>query len=178
MFVDYSIGEIEELKLAEAQPKTRILAPAKKLLDNPNAPKSVTPQPKPQTPAEQILKIDMKKLAQICPLKRYTTGMKLYSEGENIKDMFVIVQGKVLITVDGMMMNSLESGDLVGEISFINNTSNNETAEFLTDGVALSISRDNYASAIIAEPALAHKLLNALSVYIQRLLAELEAAKR
>lgn len=170
MFVEYSLDEIEQLLNAESMPKKKIVS--KRTLQSESSEPRIAPQPKPSNGS-----INIKQLAQKCDVKKYKSGHKLYNKGDKITEMYLILQGKISIVLDGKAIKSLGAGDLVGEAACISGKQTDESAEFSTDGIAILVKKDNLQEVISLEPALGYKLLDLLGRYIQQLLNEIEILK-
>lgn len=168
MFVEYSVAELEELINVEKMPKIRIVSGKRTVIQ--------------QGTAENAINlgknINVKLLAQSFKAKRHASGSNVFKKGEEITEMHIIVQGKVSIKLDGEIVKSLSSGDLLGEKEMLGDCKTKCDADFSTDGVTIVIKKNEVQNAIALDPVLAYKIIGILGGYINQLQNQLEKIKK
>ncbi|HOY68583.1 MAG TPA: cyclic nucleotide-binding domain-containing protein [Candidatus Ozemobacteraceae bacterium] len=69
---------------------------------------------------------EVEKLKKTCRIQKYTSGTRILNEGEEIKDVFLVVEGQlsVIKTHDGRKKTlfTLDPGDTYGEVEILNGT--------------------------------------------------------
>jgi len=86
-------------------------------------------------------------------------GLTLCHQGEVGDQLFVIVQGEVELTRDGQPITTLGAGSHVGEMALVDSAPRSVTAQAITAGRALVMTRMDFYEILRKEAPLAVKLL-------------------
>jgi CRP-like cAMP-binding protein len=151
MFIEYSDLEVQELVAAANRPKI----PIKKSQENKEEKKA------------DILKIDIKSLARQGSVKKYENGHTLFFEGDEGSDMYMILQGKVEVLSNENVVATLETGDIFGEMSLVDNLPRSATIRVSEPLSALVLTRENFNSIVSSEPTIAFRVMQNLSKRIR-----------
>ena len=91
-------------------------------------------------------------------------GDHLIKKDNVAQNMFVILEGNLEVQIDGRVVHTCTSGDIVGEIAFLLENPRSADVFVATDGTrVLSLSESNLKKLSVEEPTLAAKLLLNLS---------------
>jgi serine/threonine protein kinase/CRP-like cAMP-binding protein len=74
----------------------------------------------------------------------FNKNKRLVSEGEEAKEMIIIEEGTLQITMGGRNVRVLEPGNLFGELALIFNAPRGATVDAITDGFYWTLSRDDF----------------------------------
>jgi diguanylate cyclase (GGDEF)-like protein len=102
-------------------------------------------------------------------------GQTLFREGEAGKELYILAEGKVAITIsvpDGaeQQIAQFSPGDFFGEMSIFDNAPRSATCRAVTRSVVFSLSKDAFSHIISQQPRIALKLMyRMLNVTTQRL---------
>jgi diguanylate cyclase (GGDEF)-like protein len=102
-------------------------------------------------------------------------GQTLFREGEAGKEMYILAEGKVAISIslpDGteQQIAQFAPGDFFGEMSIFDNAPRSATCRALTPSVVFSLPKDAFSHIIAQQPRIALKLMyRMLNVTTQRL---------
>lgn len=91
-------------------------------------------------------------------------GDHLIKKDNVAQNMFVILEGNLEVQIDGRVVHTCTSGDIVGEMAFLLENPRSADVFVATDGTrVLSLSESNLKKLSVEEPTLAAKLLLNLS---------------
>lgn len=152
MFTEYSDQEVEELIFAVKKPKV----PIKKDDISVKEEKKV-----------DSLKIDIKSLARQGSIRKYDDGDILFYEGDDGSDMYMILQGKVEVLSNDKVVAVLETGDIFGEMSLVDNLPRSATIRASEPLSALVLTRGNFSTVVSTEPTIAFRVMQNLSKRIR-----------
>lgn len=114
--------------------------------------------------------------------KIYSDGEVIFKEGDKGEMMYVIQSGKVKITKQTSTGNldiaTLESGDILGEMSLFDKMPRSATARASGDARVLSIDRKKLFVTISRDPTLVFKILETMSQRIRALNSNLSELKK
>jgi CRP-like cAMP-binding protein len=74
----------------------------------------------------------------------HSKGELIVCEGEPGDAMYVIEAGVVEVTADDVLLSTLERGDIIGEMSLIDDAPRSATVRALTDCALVRIDRDRF----------------------------------
>jgi CRP-like cAMP-binding protein len=89
----------------------------------------------------------------------YGPGEVLMREGERPHEMFVVIEGEVVVTKDGDHVADVGAGGFVGEMALLANTTRNSTVTTKTDSVVLHIDGREFGTLLGNVPTIAAKML-------------------
>jgi len=98
-----------------------------------------------------------------------SAGNELICEGQPIGAVYVVLAGEFSVcaaAVDGREIARLGSGDIVGEMSFLDSRAPSATVAALRDSAVLAIPRDALASRLQEQTAFAARFYRALAMFL------------
>jgi len=120
------------------------------------------------------------RLAEICVPRSYETGEEIVVEGSTGLGLFVITGGRVEVTRgtgdDKVVFAELESGDLLGEMSLVDDQPRSATVRTLEPTTCLLITRGSFQSLVDREPEIAWCIVPVLAGRLRALQEELIAS--
>lgn len=107
-------------------------------------------------------KKELTEVAKIAHPIEYGTGHVLIRQGEHGSECYVVVDGEVDIERDGVKLNTLGPGDMVGEVALISPIVRTATVTTTSPVELLVISAANFKRLIRDNPTIAVHVLEAL----------------
>ncbi len=102
----------------------------------------------------------------------YKDGSIIFEQNAIAETMYVVLSGRVEVIKNrkGLItkLATLEEGDFFGEMSLFDNKPRSATVKALGDVRLLEISKDKLLKSIMADPALAFKMLEKMGSRIRR----------
>ena len=99
------------------------------------------------------------RVSRICRELFFTPGQELLHEGTTGDSMYVIVQGSVTVTRQGVPLASLTTGEHVGELGLLEDHQRTATVTGASYGSVIVIRRDELHEFCQREPALGNQML-------------------
>ncbi|MEA5533190.1 cyclic nucleotide-binding domain-containing protein [Crocosphaera sp. XPORK-15E] len=103
-------------------------------------------------------------------IERVSPGVNLIEEGELINDLYILLEGKVVVSVavfdSYQEIAILESGEVFGEMSFVDSRLPSATVETLEDSLVLSIPRDHLATRLHQDIGFASRFYRAIALFL------------
>jgi CRP/FNR family cyclic AMP-dependent transcriptional regulator len=104
--------------------------------------------------------------------RRYPKGSLLFAEGDRAHEVMVITSGAVKIVVTAasgreVVLDVLEAGDLLGEISAIDGGDRSATAMALTPVEVLTVAQTTFQALVAEHAAVARELLTLLAARLR-----------
>lgn len=117
---------------------------------------------------------DLQSLAGIATLRRYRHGQLLFCEGDDADSLLVVAEGRLKAystSADGdeFVLDVIEVGDSVGEVSLADGGARSATVEALSDAAVLRLPREAVLDLAANSPALTKGLLAAVASVVRRL---------
>lgn len=97
------------------------------------------------------------------------TGTAVVSQGAVGACMFVVTEGHIEISIDGIVIEHVGPGGIFGEMALVERTGRAATATAHTDSSWLLISRADFLDMVKANPAFGIALLRSLSARVQHI---------
>jgi len=120
------------------------------------------------------------RLAELCVPRSYETGEEIVVEGSTGLGLFVITGGRVEVTRgtgdDMVVFAELGSGDLLGEMSLVDDQPRSATVRTLEPTTCLLITRGSFQSLVDREPEIAWCIVPVLAGRLRALQEELIAS--
>ncbi len=115
--------------------------------------------------------LDDEEIELICQqgyVKNYRSGEIIFFEDDSDKNLYLLVQGRVKLTMlssEGKekVMTILQAGDIFGEISLFDNNPHPVTAEVAEQSRLMILNWDKLEKIIMKQPRMALKIIEALS---------------
>ena len=89
----------------------------------------------------------------------FKTGQVLVREGDRGREFFVILDGKMAITRDGIAIAELGPGDYFGELALLDPGPRDATVTATTPGEAVVVEQRRFAALLAELPTLAWKVM-------------------
>lgn len=119
------------------------------------------------------------RLAELCVPRSYDTGEEIVVEGSTGLGLFVITSGRVEVTRgtgdDKVIFAELGNGDLLGEMSLVDDQPRSATVRTLEPTTCLLITRGSFQSLVDREPEIAWCIVPVLAARLRALQEELIA---
>lgn len=96
-------------------------------------------------------------------------GTILISEGKPVDALYVLLDGALVVTIsalEGRQIARLSSGDVVGEMSFIESRPPSATVQTLEKSVVLSVSRSSLSEKLQIDVGFAARFYRALAILL------------
>jgi hypothetical protein len=81
----------------------------------------------------------LRRLANGAAVKRYRRGETMFREGDGGEDAYLVWQGRLQVTHQGLPVRESHPGELVGEVAALHGGSRTATVEALDDTVVLTV---------------------------------------
>ncbi len=98
-----------------------------------------------------------------------TAGTMIIDQGQTGREAFVIIDGTVTVKRNNRKVATLGPGDVVGEMSLLDNGPRTATVVCDTDCTLLVIDQRRFLAAVEEIPAISHKLLASLAGRVREL---------
>jgi CRP-like cAMP-binding protein len=89
-------------------------------------------------------------------------------EGESGDSMYVVLSGRVSVTIQGTLVENVGAGGMFGEMALVNESPRAASALAITDVRLLPISRHDFMNLVKSHPAFAVSLLKAVAARLAR----------
>lgn len=99
---------------------------------------------------------------------QYRAGEVIFSPGDYSDRMYVVVEGELLLTMDGNEIDRLTAGDPFGEMGMVENRPRNTTVTAVTDCILIPIDRLRFANLIRQHPGFATRIMTIISARLRR----------
>jgi CRP-like cAMP-binding protein len=109
---------------------------------------------------------EWKKLAPYLSIRFLQPGDALMREGEAERELFILAEGELQVTLRGSVLATLQPGTLVGEGTFFSGQSRSATVMASKVGVAWSLSWERFESLCHKQPKLAVELAKGLAAVL------------
>jgi bacteriocin-type transport-associated protein len=113
---------------------------------------------------------DIEWLIAIGERKNFPAGSVLIQEGKPIEEVYILLDGQLSVLVAAsqrnLTINTLQKGEIVGELSFLDSRPPSATVVAATDSIVLAISRDKLRSKLARDTAFAARFYRALGVFL------------
>ena len=97
----------------------------------------------------------------------FVAGEELVGEGKQAGPMFVLLEGKATVLVQGQERGSLGPGDFFGEMALLDRQPRSATVRADSDVVALAISSWDFLALLRESWELTHQVLTALAARVR-----------
>lgn len=111
---------------------------------------------------EGLSKKELAQLARVSEDLEVPAGDVLCKEGDTGREFFVIVEGQTKVTANGRKIAERGSGDFVGEIALLEDTSRTATVTATTPLRVFVLTREDFRSLVRDNPKVEQKVMQAL----------------
>jgi len=87
-------------------------------------------------------KNELKEVAKVSTWRRFDTGAAVFSEGDKERAFYVIAEGAVAISINGVRIRDLEPGDCFGEMEYLADGGRSATVTANRDTTVVKVDRD------------------------------------
>ena len=112
-------------------------------------------------------KQDLRRIARLADPDDVKEGETLVSEGQQGKELFVIMSGKATVTRKGRKVATLGPGDYFGELAVLNPAPRTATVKATTPMEVLIVSGRELSVLLADVPIVARKLLAGMALRLQ-----------
>jgi len=112
---------------------------------------------------------ELQLLASLCDETQVPAGRVLIREGAVGWECYVLVDGKVKVERESMLLNVLGPGTYFGELALLDKQPRSATVTALTDCTVLVMGPREFSSALDSIPGLSRKLLAGLAKRVREL---------
>lgn len=96
-------------------------------------------------------------------------GTNVVTQGALGACMFIVIQGRIAISVDRLLIEYVEPGGVFGEMALVDRSGRSATATAETESAWLLVSRQDFLSMIKSKPAFGIALLRSMSERVQHI---------
>ena len=128
-----------------------------------------------KVPLFSYLRTDqLSRLAPLLEPVAWPKGVRVFDMGEIGLELYIIIDGRVGISVDPdpsrqVIISELKAGDSLGEMALIDNEPRSATAHVLEDTQALALDNEKFQGLLLSYPELGIGMLRALSQRLRAL---------
>ena len=128
-----------------------------------------------KVPLFSYLRTDqLSRLAPLLEPVAWPKGVRVFDMGEIGLELYIIIDGRVGISVDPdpsrqVFISELKAGDSLGEMALIDNEPRSATAHVLEDTQALALDNEKFLGLLLSYPELGIGMLRALSQRLRAL---------
>ncbi len=95
-------------------------------------------------------------------MERFSTGTKIFQEGELGSKMYVILKGDVELSVRGKVIASVRRGGILGEMALIDNGPRSATACATSDCELVAIDEERFLALVREKPSFSIEVMKVL----------------
>lgn len=99
----------------------------------------------------------------------FPAGQVLINEDEPGREMFILLEGEVEVSVKGRPIDRLEQGSIFGEMAMIDDRPRSATVTTTTGCCALTVDRARFRELVQSHPAIATRVMSIMSHRLRRL---------
>lgn len=119
-----------------------------------------------------VMTDDLRMVAQAMETQQYFTGDRIFEIGDQGDHLYIIVSGKVGISIesksdDKSYIATLSSGDCFGEMNLLDDLPRSATAEVIEDTTLLSLEKTRLRGLIQSYPDMSVGMLRSLSLRLR-----------
>jgi len=93
----------------------------------------------------------------------FEAGQVVFNQGDEADQMYVVLEGAIDITVNGVPVDTAEPGDAFGEMALIDQSTRSGTAVAKTDSRVVAIDRRRFLFMVTETPNFALQLMGTLA---------------
>jgi CRP/FNR family cyclic AMP-dependent transcriptional regulator len=105
---------------------------------------------------------------QFSEFESFEAGEIIIEEGQSDDTIYVIRSGEVQVVHDGEVLATLGAGELVGEMSLIDNLPRSATVIALSDTVVVPVSNDHFYALLQKTPVFGATVMHIISKRLRR----------
>ncbi len=105
-------------------------------------------------------------------VRSFTAGEKIFSKGDHADAMFVVIEGAVDIVYNGHLIDTIESGDVLGEMGLIEKSDRSADALARSDCKLVPINEQYFTYLVQQTPYFALQVMQILSRRLRRMMED------
>ena len=110
---------------------------------------------------------DVEWMAGAGTLKKLGKNDVLIHQGDRLKQLYILVSGHMEVSIEGLgMVARLGSGEMLGEMSFVDSSPTSAMAKALDDVTLLQLEKGDLEARFIADPGFSGRFFRALAVFL------------
>jgi serine phosphatase RsbU (regulator of sigma subunit) len=102
----------------------------------------------------------------------YSAGQVIFEEGQLGEELFVLLEGEVVITIEGAPIDRLEAGSIFGEMALVDDQPRSATAAAAVDSRLLVVNEARFVELLRDHPDFGVKVMSIMSARLRRLMEE------
>ncbi len=96
-------------------------------------------------------------------LETFWSGQIIFKEGDPGQVMFVVIEGRVRLKVNGQTVEEIEPNGIFGELALVDGAPRSATAEAVTECTLATISEERFNLLVQETPEFALRVMRVLS---------------
>jgi hypothetical protein len=121
---------------------------------------------------------DLAEVARVAEELRFEPGEELIREGAPGDELYIIIEGSVVVSAGGRRLARLEEKSVIGEMAILSDAPTSARCVAATKGRALRIRRPNFRRFLLDYPEIAIGLINLLSVRLRETSAQVPSGNQ
>lgn len=119
---------------------------------------------------------ELRRVVEICELVSFAPGDTIFEVGDAADALYVIIEGRVDVTLDGTVVNQLSRGDILGEVAMIGAFERTAAAVAAMPVSCLELRAESFHAILAESASLGHSTVRFLSERL-RFATEREVAR-
>jgi len=116
---------------------------------------------------ERVSGEDLAPLARVAEVEIYSTGEPITREGETGDALYIIIRGRVTISVEGRLIATLGPGEAVGEMAVLDSSPRSATATAVEETEVLRIGSEEFYEVLHEQVEIAEGIIRLLSARLR-----------
>lgn len=112
---------------------------------------------------EDLSRKELGLIARLTEEIEVPAGKKLFSEGETVREFFIVIDGEAEVTRRGKRLRTCQAGDFLGDVSLIAQTSRGLAAIATTPMLLFVMTRQSFLYLLDQNPTVERKVLRSLA---------------
>jgi CRP/FNR family transcriptional regulator, cyclic AMP receptor protein len=100
-------------------------------------------------------------------IEKFAAGALIFAEGQPGDVMYIIREGEVSIEIRGAVVETLQAGDIFGEMSLIDHAPRSASAVARTDCIIVPIDRKRFSYLVQQTPYFALRIMQVMSARLR-----------
>jgi CRP/FNR family transcriptional regulator, cyclic AMP receptor protein len=115
---------------------------------------------------------DLAAAMRVRPSQTYPAGRPVMKEGEPGLSMYIVMRGKVAVTIKGVVVERVGAGGVFGEMALVDQSPRAASAAAEEESLLLAISRNDFLTLVKTRPDFAVSLLKAVAERLRHMTAQ------
>lgn len=115
---------------------------------------------------------DLAAAMRVRPSQTYPAGRSVMKEGEPGLSMYIVMRGKVAVSIKGVVVERVGAGGVFGEMALVDQSPRAASAAAEEESLLLAISRNDFLTLVKTRPDFAVALLKAISERLRHMTAQ------